>query len=272
VRPHGHIHSAQVSDVKDRACWTYVRDQDSRRAAVELLADGVRLGQRLGYLGEGPVEQLRLYLKALTDLDSLIEDGSLEILSLSSPYRPGEPIDAYTQLARYAASTDEARMGGYTGLRVVAEVTTPPAGGPRGHSAQTRWRSLTNRGIASRALPALCCYDRRALPDPVSQEAVVAHPALNGPVMTVPFRLLTQPEGLVLAGEVDFFSAEALGRLLALAAPKEGEIVLDLSELDFIDHHGAFILSEFAHRHRSLSIREAPSAMRRICELLDLRI
>ena len=85
------------------------------------------------------------------------------------------------------------------------------------------------------------------------------HPVVNEPV---PFRIYAGGNGLHLEGEIDFFSADALRRVLPLT---RGDGVLDLSRAEFIDHHGARVLHD-----SGLPLAGTPESMRRASELMGL--
>jgi hypothetical protein len=115
--------------------------------------------------------------------------------------------------------------------------------------------------MVERPLSALCCYDRRRLPREVVRDLCAVHPVANDPV---PFRIYAADGGLRLDGEIDFFSAEALRRVLPLTTHEEGS--LDLSGAAFIDHHGARVLCE-----SGVALAGLPDSMRRACDLMGLR-
>jgi anti-anti-sigma regulatory factor len=241
---------------------------------VEFLDDGLRLGQRLIYVGADTVEKLRGDLQGLDDVESLLGRGALQTLSVAELRRRGEAFDAEARLAAYAAATDQALEDGYAGLRVAAaatELITDPAS----WDAHTRWESLADRYMASRPLAALCLYDRRELPDHALADLASVHPASHAPPTMVPFRVFSQPHALMLEGEVDYFSADALGRLLAMTPQDDGEVVLDLSGLGFVDHHGVMALVEHARKFRShdtLRFQNVPFPVVRLCDVMGVSL
>jgi ABC-type transporter Mla MlaB component len=275
MRGHGLVSSAGGLGAQDHVCWPFADGESFRRAALEFLSDGRRLGQRLMYVGDGPPEKLRADLEPLGDFDALIERGALEVLSLSAIYRVGQRIDPKAQLAVYAGATEGALADGYTGLRVVSEATALGAD-PANRAALTRWESLADRYAASHPVAGLCGYDRQALPDELVADLAAVHPLARDAGTLVPFRLFARPGALALEGDVDYFSAGALSRLLALTDWNEGELELDLSELGFIDHHGVLALAEHQRRLAQhgvkLTIRGAPSWVRRICDVLGVAL
>ena len=177
------------------------------------------------------------------------------MLPLSAFAEPGRPSDPDRLLAIYAAATDEALAEGFSGLRVVADVTdlaTDPG-------CQCRWESVADRFMAERPLSALCCYDRRRLAPEVLRDLCAVHPVVNEPV---PFRIYAAGDDLRLEGEIDYFSSDALQRLLQLTRADGG---LDLSGAGFIDHHGARVIHD-----SGIPFAGTPESMRRASHLLGL--
>jgi MEDS: MEthanogen/methylotroph, DcmR Sensory domain len=250
MRDHGLVTSAAGLGLHGHACWTYADDAELVRAAAEYLADGARLGQRLVYVAPHPD------VEAIARREPILREHAVEGLPLSAFYEPGQPSDPDRLLAIYTAATDDALAAGFTGLRVVAEVTELAAD----PSCQCRWESVADRMMAERPLSALCCYDRRRLPRDVVRDLCAVHPVVNDPV---PFRIYAAGGGLRLDGEVDFFASDALRRVLPLTT--HGDDTLDLSGAAFIDHHGARVLLE-----SGVALAGIPHSMRRACDLMGL--
>jgi DcmR-like sensory protein len=241
MREHGIVTAPDGLGLHGHACWAYSDDAELVRAAVEYLADGERLGQKLLYVG--PEERLHL------------APPDIEALPLSAFCELGRPTDSDQLLQVYAAATDQALAEGFTGLRVAADVTDL-AVDPACHC---RWESVADRFMAERPLSALCCYDRRRLAPEVVRDLCSVHPVANE---SVPFRIYATGDRLFLEGEIDYFSSDALERVLPLT---RGDGVLDLSGAGFIDHHGARILSD-----SGVPLAGIPDTMRRTCALMGL--
>lgn len=242
MREHGIVTAAVGLGLHGHACWAYSDDADLVDAAAEYLADGRRLGQKLLYVG--PAERLHL---APPDIDAL---------PLSALCELGRPTDPDRLLENYTAATDEALAEGFSGLRVAADVTEL-AVDPACHC---RWESVADRFMAERPLSALCCYDRRRLAPEVLRDLCSVHPVVNE---SVPFRIYAAGDGLLLEGEIDYFSSDALERVLPLT---RGDGILDLSGAGFIDHHGARVLCG-----SGVPLAGIPESMRRACDLMGLR-
>ena len=257
----------------DHVCVPYADDDELHRETVDYLNDGRRLGQRLMYVGAGPEEKLRDDLSSFADAGRLFADGALVVRSLEGSYEPGVPIDVEAQLAIYGGATEEALKEGFTGLRVAAEVTALVSE-PSMWEAHVQWEAFADRYMASMPLSAMCCYDRRVLPKPIVSDLARVHPLARDADGLAPFRIFAtdQRNTVVLDGEVDYFSADDLDRLLTLALPSDASSVLDLSELHFIDQHGVMRIAKRGADNDGLRLRNVPPATRRLCELLGVEV
>ena len=262
MREHGLVQSAADLGLHGHACWTYEDDAELIRAAAAFLADGVRLGQRLIYVASGPFERLHAQVGEMARENRLVGQGTLEILSLDATYAAGAGIDPEALLATLSAATEQALADGFTGVRVVGDATALVAD-PRNWAAHTRWEAVADRYMASMPYSGMCCYDRRVVPAKLLHDLCAVHPVVHAPDNAVPFRLYSEPGALMLDGDVDYFAADGLRRVLD-AAPTDNA-VLDLAHAGFVDHHGAVALIE-----RGIPVRGMPDSMRRTCELLGL--
>ena len=253
----------------------YDDDAELRSGAFEFLEDGVELGQRVLYVGSGGVRKLRADLDGFPDVELLLDDGSLRIMPLELVYEVGAGIDPVAQLTTYATATQLALSDGFTGLRVAADVTALVSDAAL-WAQHVRWEAVADRYMAKNPMAALCCYDRRLLPDALVADLACVHRSGRVPVDVAPFRLFAGRDGIALAGEVDAFAADALGRLLRLAAPPDRDVVLELDELEFIDHHGVLAIADHARDlrdgGRALRVLGAPRSFDRLSDLLHVEL
>lgn len=245
MRDHGLVESAAAFGLNGHACWTYEDDDELVRGASEFLVAGERLGQRLLYVGPFLPEPLRGHAVDLVALDDVYG------------------ADPETLLAYYSAATDAALADGYTGLRVVGEVSTFLRD-PRVWEGQLAWETVADRYMAHRPLAALCCYDLRVVPPELIRDLCALHPAVRTcGGHPVPFRVYHDDDAVVVDGDLDFFSADRARRALAATA-REGD-VLDLKRLRFVDHNGAVALLDSA-----ATLRGVPNMMQRVLDLRGL--
>lgn len=259
----------------DHVCVAFADTDELRREITDFFNDGRRLGQRLLFVGRGPEERLRDHLAGLADASRLLADGVLKIAPLDMVYGEGRPIDTDAQLRTYADATEEALNLGFTGLRVAGEVTDLVLE-PGGWDEHLRWEAVADRFMAEMPMSAMCCYDRRALPRQILSDLARIHPAMYGPEGLAPFRLFAGGERntLMVGGEVDYFNADDLDRLLDLTLPEEGRTVLDLGELEFIDQHGLMRIAGRAEDRAGgcPTLKNVPASTQRLCQLIGVEV
>lgn len=274
MRAHGCIDSGSRLGTDGHACWIFDQQHEFIDAALEYLTDGLRAEQRIVYVGSEPVEEQWELLAPLGDVEGMIGEGTLQLFELANLYKAGEPVDPDTQVAIYLAATNAALADGYSGIRVAAQATDL-ALDPRTREAHVRWESVADRYVATHPLSAFCGYQRGVLPERLLSDLAAVHPASNEGHPEVPFHLFSDSGSMVLAGEIDFFSAPDLDRLLELTCEGSDQVSLDLGELDFIDHHGLAKLA--AHTQRlaaegACEVHNPPPVVDRLCELLELKL
>jgi anti-anti-sigma regulatory factor len=274
MRVHGCIESAGCLGLDGHACWGFSQRDEFTEAVLEFLTEGHRLGQRIGFIGDEPVDEQRERLDALGDVGGLIDKGALVLFELNMLYPEGKPVPPEVQLALYSAATDAALADGYTGLRMAAHVTDLVKD-PETRDAHLRWEAFADRALSTKPLTVLCGYRNDVLPPQLLQDLAAIHPAANADADSVPFHLFGQDGDLALAGEVDVYSSEALDRALGFAHSGEETLTLNLEALDFIDHRGLEVL---AHHADGLAapgegaLHNERPVVRRLCDLLELQL
>jgi hypothetical protein len=244
VRQHGARSTLQGLGRHDHACLLY--DDDAMFAAEVggFVRDGLAAGERVIFVGTPPPGL----------------DPAVEILA-------GE---AETDLERLTA-TWEAMVGdalayGHTGLRTVGEVTDLLID-EESRRRQLRWEARSDRLLAELPWTAICCYDRRRLPAEALRDVAAMHPIECGDHEPA-FRLFSDGRArLAVAGELDSFETGRFTRLIELAAPPP-PFELDLSRLEFADHHGVRAVA--AMRNGEIELRGAPAAVQRIAGMIDV--
>jgi anti-anti-sigma factor len=268
VRAHGPADTPGNLGLSGHACWTYVDQPDLLRAALPFLAEGRRLGQRLMFVGGPSAEQL---VREVEPLSTMVAEGDLQVAPFDAIYPGGRRMSNEDQWNLYSTATDQALAEGCSGLRVVAEVTSLAVGGE--WPGQAAWETYADRLMANRPLAALCCFDRSALDDTALAAIACAHPVADSRLRTLaPWHLYGEEDALALSGEVDMFSADVLELLLRSGEGTCVEEVLDVTDLDFIDHVGMQVLQQHGARLRAtggrLTLRGESTAFTRVAELV----
>jgi anti-anti-sigma factor len=261
----------------DHVCWVYGSDEefaDFRQAALQFAADGMALGQRLLYVSDRPEDEVLAGLRSLGDLEARREREALSIQSLAEAYPGGGPVlDHDAQLAAYDDAVERAVAEGFAGIRVVAEVSALAAD-PSWCDHLVRWEMVADRYMAtSRPFAALCGYDRRLIGAEVAAALAAVHPIRHDGVAG--FSLFAGDNGnaraVCLDGEIDAFQVPILERVLT-ALPESDTLVLDVSDLRFVDAAGTAALarqmSERAAGGVDVHVRHARPLFRRMWSLL----
>ncbi len=272
MRAHGLLSAIPDAGASDHVCRVYDDDADFDEAVREFLSGGLERGERLLCVGDDVVQRLRGDDPLLPGAADLLARGALELLTVAEAYDAAGAFSVERQFAYYEAETRRARDEGYTGLRVVAELS-PLAADPARRAELVRWEHVADEFMASGSgMTAMCGYraDLRseALADVTSVHPMV-HAADGGPS----FRIFVDEDRLVLAGSVDTFSADRLARVLA-SSPLSDAAVIDLGPMEFMDVSAARVLARWAHDLQGCSVRvevrNAPPLFRRMWQILAL--
>lgn len=220
--------------VGEHVCWVVDAETTKRDAVVSFLRDGLARGERLLYVATQPRDDLI----ALGDVDGLIADGRLRVEPVTGLFRDRH-VDPVTQVERLRRLTADALADGYAGLRLATDGTTLVTDADRRRAFMT-YEVLADRYIASAPLSALCAYDDRVLGLGASELASVhRHRHATRPTSDPRFSVHLAGPRVFVAGEVDLANHERFATALnATAACDDGDLVLDLSELSFIDSRG----------------------------------
>ncbi len=274
VRPSGVLDERDPLAGADHVCWVYDDPASFVDAAQRYLAEGLSRGERLVCVGDGLAADLRAAGEPFGSLDDLVSAGTLTFRDVGLPYAGDHPVDDDGQWAFYDAAVRAARADGYSGLRVVAEVTAL-ARTTSSRTGLVRWEHRADEYIASGAgLAAMCAYHRGALHSSAVADVTAVHPQVHAPLDPPSFRIWFDGGHLALAGTVDTFCADRLARVLAARSVHGPTAVLDLSGLEYVDVAGCRVLARWARSLAGegirLRMRGAPRAVVRIWRLLGL--
>ncbi|TYP90350.1 MEDS domain-containing protein [Blastococcus xanthinilyticus] len=273
MRVHGLVTEVPVPGAQDHLCWVYRDEQELDGAALEFLAGGLAAGQRLLCVGDRVVAGLLGNPDALGGPAALVASGALRTLSLAEAYAAAGAFSAERQRAFYDAATREALADGYTGLRVLAEVS-PLAADPAHQAELARWEHAADAYVASGpGMTAMCAY-RDDVPPAALADCTAVHPLVHAPGAEPPFRVFHDAAGLAVAGEVDVLGAERLARALTASPVPGGACALDLSQLTFADVAACRAIAAWAAALTGDGVRvelwNAPALLRRMWHLLAL--
>ncbi len=226
----------------DHVCWTFADAADFTAAVLPFLDEGRRLGEQLLLVGASRPELVRA-LAPLPGRDEMLASGQLEVRSTAEVYALGGEVSPAEQVAAYRSLVDAALARGRTGLRVAADVTPLVRGGIDGRRRLHAYEQLADALMGSVAMTALCLYEA-SLGAEVLGPVALLHPDQHHGEEEPLAHLSGRGPSLSLHGEVDVTLADGLARALVdVAGDTPGEVVLDLSDLRFLDVAGARALA-----------------------------
>jgi anti-anti-sigma factor len=273
MRAHGRVVEVPAGGATAHVCWVYGADRDLDAAVGRFLDGGLAGGERLLGVGEAVIESLGRESGRYGGPHALAARGVLETLTLAEAYDATREFLPDRQLDFYAAATRRALDDGFTGLRVIAEVSSLAADADR-RPDLVRWEQLADDYISNGpGFTALCAYradlDRDALADVSS-----VHPLVHAPEGLPPFQVFLDEDRVVLTGSVDTWSAARLQAVLAASRADRAVTVLDLGLLEFVDVAGCRVLAQWARdlerRGGRLEVTGASRLVRRMWQVLAL--
>jgi hypothetical protein len=245
-------------------CWIFDEPADFHARVRDFLAEGLRINERVWYVGEATEDVLIGHMSGI-GFDDAVARGAARAVPIAEAYVGGVPPQA--QVDGFAALLDQSLAEGYAGMRVAADATSLVR-----HRSWNRYEHLVDRFMVGRPLTGLCGFHGRRLDPRVVAELECLHPITN--TATAPFRATAyspSADRLALSGELDFSSLDLLVRALDAAdlRPAGGRVTIDMSGLAFVDHRSIQVLARYAaDRSAELVLRDPRRAARRIVDLL----
>ena len=226
----------------DHVSWAYDDLSSLRAACVDTFAEGVSRGEQLVYLGHRTLGHLVDDLAGLEGRDALLRSGQLTVHAFegTSPDRSG--LDAGAQVASWRSRAEAAVQSGYSGLRVVGDITEEVADPARLGDLLECELAVDAMYAAAPAL-ALCVFDRTRTGSRWREVSSV-HRIQHIPGAEASFALTISHGVVRLIGEVDLALVDEFARLLgAVAESTTGPLEVDLAGLDFIDVAASRVLA-----------------------------
>ena len=249
-------------------CCVYDEPAEYHRRLTEFFTDGLRDGLRVAYAGAGGPEPSRAGSRRMRDLDRLLSEGAVHILSQEDLYRPEHSVDPERVVASYAAATERALADGFRGLRVSAD-GTELVRTPEQQDGMARYEFLVGRYMDGHPLSALCGFSTALGEDTVTEFASLHS---RGTSDMPGFQVFGCADGAVgLAGEFDLVTVPALGRVLSRlrTGVDAGVLVVDMADVEYLDHRLLLNLSDFAQTNGvHMTVRSIPPFATRLMELL----
>lgn len=251
----------------------YIADERSTSArfldsfAQSGLAKGERVLWLLDSRGSGPLGGLPDGARQGGDGAAL---GPVEVADSESAYLEGGSFDADRMLERYSEAVQTSRDAGFTGLRVIADVSWL-AHHPSEIEEFAAYEARVNELFDQGGFAAVCRYDPTRLPIDWLRAIRDAHPLQAQPggdtrISAGIFQVGPADDGgIAISGEIDYSNAAQVRALLAEHLIDVGDVRVDASRLRFVDVAGARALLDAAlgmGGGRRLILRDAPHSLR----------
>jgi anti-anti-sigma factor len=170
-------------------------------------------------------------------------------------------------LADFERHATDAVAEGYSGWAVVVDGTELVLT-PESRASFVRWEHFADRVFRSSGkITALCVYDA----DELGAEAAAEMGVLHQQTLPddTPFHLICGDEGVRLDGELDPATLSLLdSAFAAVMSTIEGDVVVDVSQLEFVDHRSLRALDRHAEAHgKRVVLRSAKPIVARLIEL-----
>jgi anti-anti-sigma regulatory factor len=273
----------------DHISWI-VEDDDARdRIQVAYVASAVAARHKVLCFThtDSPQDAAGALVEAGVDTDALLGSGQLQINGADESYLSTGRFDVETTIETCARVCAEARAEGYAGIRLIGDMAW--ATGPvEGADRLEKYEAQVNRVYADGFAIGLCLYDRRLFDRARLADVQAAHPgSVDACVIdltddTDPFALnlddswspllriahLVDEPGLRLEGETDVSNRGSLiavlEELIATEVPRTAPLVLDVTDLRFVDVATAHHLVGAAARAGTMRIVGASGQLTRL--------
>jgi len=257
--------------IGEHVCWPF-RGHDAMTAVARpYVAEGLARGERVAYVADRGLSELRQDLGGLPGLDEHVERGRLQLVPVATVPAADPAVDPAAELVVVAEMTAQALDAGYTGLRMFAD-GTDRALDPVRRARQVRDEHLIDRFCLEHALTMLCAYDAAALDARAVAELACVHALAHGDLS--PFQIhATSGADAALVGEVDVFCADLLEQALQRIGVGAcgGKMVIDAADLQFIDIRGLLTLDRHAAANEAiLVLRSPPAVVTRLLRVVDV--
>lgn len=257
-------------------CLAYGTDASFDDVVTRFTLDGFARAERVVcFLPAGSLDRIVGHLeRTVAGFEAALANEALQISTAEDAYLPDGRFDPDARIDGCARMAEDAIDDGFTGLRVLGEVSTITEGGaawPRWPGYELRVDLLTSR----LPLIGVCAFDTRRC-DPTVLEIVQAlHGSTAGTWEREPIcRVGATPTGGVqLAGEVDVACASIVESSTRGASGDVREAVIDLSELRFVDVAGMRAITAgvraLSDAHPRVQLHRAPPMFTRLWNLLE---
>ena len=232
----------QITDLTadDHACLTFGEPEDLFDLTAAFVRDGLAGGLKVVWVSDtAPQQAAKELARRGVAVDSALAAGQLAAAECQGGLLSGQEFRAGRGMQWLTGQMAACREEGFPGLRLAVDMSWAlrPV---TGVEQLPDFEEGVAAALAGTAVSVLCQYDREGF-DPVTLATVTAFHTRSVAAATYHadalLRICRQyaPPGIRLAGELDFQHAEPLALALTEAIRIEGDIVVNMTALAFID-------------------------------------
>lgn len=230
----------------DHACCSFGSDDEQAALVGRFASQAVARHERLIYLADHTDEaSIRSYLDvAGIDTNSCLRSGQIELRFFRDTGMADESFDAERHIAGWEAEKARAKADGFSALAATGEMSFAVRRPLETDEVVLYEREVT-RIFSAADVTGLCLYDTRLFPDQLLSRLVGVHEfriALDpdGSTVTRGAVSVAEPSAgeLAVSGEVDVAVEEYLWSRFEEHLFDEGDVVIDVGEVSFIDVSG----------------------------------
>jgi MEDS: MEthanogen/methylotroph, DcmR Sensory domain len=241
LRPHDHVG------------WVFSGQAEFDALAESFLAEGAARGERLMYIAADPGPA------AVASLRTALGADAVRVTSIAEVYGASGIVDAAAQRATFAAALADARVNGYSGIRVAAD-NTPMVTDDQRMAAWVRWEIAADRFMSENPVTGLCAFNADKVDVNRLRHLSTLHPLSPADCPEPQFRVFTDDGNLCVEGRIDSFTVTGLPVYLDVLPPKTG-VLIDLAAATLASRAALIRLGSLAGTGVTVTVRGSAAAL-----------
>jgi anti-anti-sigma factor len=267
----------------DHVCLLYEENADRDSYVGDFVRAGLEAGEKVLWVaGGGASEVAELMAGRGFDVSDFVDSGQLVVKGCTETYLGSGTFDAEEMLDCIRGEVRASEAEGYPRMRITGDLSWASPDAP-GSPELVEYERAVDEIYRDTGSMGVCQYDTTQLAPAALANAVHAHRAvvsqrsqevLHTPLLTL--LVITRDANGVLSlyGDIDYSNIGEFGAALDAAISSPGNVVLDLTHLQFIDIAGLRVLERQATRLSKsgdrLVLSSPPAFLERVLEVLDL--
>jgi anti-anti-sigma regulatory factor len=240
----------------DHLCLTFADDAERRPVVAEYLSAGLSRGERVLYFVDRTTPGIVLDWLASTGVDTgpALLDGRLRVVPATDSYLASGRFDPATMVTTVRREVDASVAEGFAGLRICGEMGWAAREGVA-TAELAEYEREVDALFAERPVSAVCQYDVRLFAadrldvlDGCHRGSLAPSPLYGGDSLRLVPTGRADRRRLRVVGTVDDGTRGHFVAALDAVLHRPGDVVLDMSDLDFIDVAGLRALADVAAR------------------------